>query len=216
MDKDRAHKANKYFNALLGTEDVKLALYMEGVYHRTKVSGHMLPQQGREYVELRDITFSCDRDYIIDVPEYDDLSDGTWYEKNYEPKVFWQIEKAIEKLANDSDTRQAVIQFYDADDELKAKGDMICTMFSTIRVDNIRTNNVNNINKDGSVLMTYSVYMRSNDVREFRSDLKWHKKLFSNIIKAYVSKTGKEVIAAPIIWTSASMQCWDKDWEYLA
>ena len=82
MDKDRAHKANKYFNALLGTEDVKLALYMEGVYHRTKVSGHMLPQQGREYVELRNITFSCDRDYIIDVPEYDDLSDGTWYDSH--------------------------------------------------------------------------------------------------------------------------------------
>ena len=186
------------------TDDIRKALYEEGKHGHYHISGHQLEQQGDEYVELRNIVFRCDKDYIIDASEYDDLRDGTWYERNYEPLITLQLPKAIDKLIADNDTRQAIIQFYDS--EMQDRTDMICTMYVSLRL-RIMTNT--------TPVLTYTVHMRSSDVREFRSDLKWHKKVLNLILKDLSEKYQRPVWADPIIWYADSLQCWDKDWEFL-
>ena len=194
--------------ALPKTGDIRYALYREGVYSHFHTSGHVLPQQGREYVELRNVTFQCDKDYIIDVPEYENLEDLSWYAKNYEPLVVWQLENVIQKLVDDPDTRQAVIQFYDPDKDEKARSNMICTMYVSLRLDKVSA-------ECDSQVMTYTVHMRSSDVRELRSDLRWHKRVMLEISKELSHRLNKDVWCNPIIWYADSQQCWDKDWEFL-
>ena len=188
------------------TEDIKKLLYLEGLHSHFRTSGHKLPQQGEEYVELRNVTFICNKNYIIDAPEYDNLKDGSWYEANYAPLISWQLDKAVKKLTDDTDSRQAVLQFYDPDMMLDRQ-DMICTMYVSLRLDKEPKNN--------TLFMTYAVHMRSSDIREFRSDLKWHTKVMLEIAKRLTDVTGAAVWSKPIIWYADSLQCWDKDWEFL-
>ena len=188
------------------TKDIRIALMQEGKHGHFHVSGHILPQQGKEYVELRNVTFICDKNYIIDAPEYDELKDLSWYAKNYEPLIVWQLPNVVQKLVDDPDTRQAVLQFYDPDKWEKEKQDMICTMYSSFRMDT---------NKSGDYFLTYTVHMRSSDIREFRSDIRWHNKLVSEVAKALSDKLDAQVWSYPTIWYADSLQCWDKDWEWL-
>lgn len=191
--------------ALPKMEDIKEALYKEGVYNRFHVSGHALPQQGLEYVELRNVTFQCNGDYIIEAPEYPNLKSGEWYIQNYAPLIEWQIPKVVDKLANDCDTRQAILQFYDPDMFLD-RDDMICTMYVSLRTDKV---------DDNTLFLTYTVHMRSSDVRELTSDLKFHKKVMLGISQSIEKATGMSVWSKPIVWYADSLQCWDKDWEFL-
>ena len=185
-------------------KDIKKLLYLEGAHNHFYTSGHVLPQQGTEYVELRNVAFVCNADYIIDAPEYDNLKSGEWYNVNYEPLIKWQVPKVVDKILNDTTTRQAILQFYDPDMFLD-KNDMICTMYVSLRFDR---------NDDASFL-TYTVHMRSSDVREFRSDLKWHKKVMFGISQMLAEKLDCPVWCNPIVWYADSLQCWDKDWSYL-
>lgn len=205
IDKEKAKYVNNRCNRLLKTDDIRLALYMEGVYDRIHHSGHVLNNQGTDYLELRNVTFICDNDYIINVSEYEDLADGKWYEENYEPLIVWQLENTVQKLIDDNDTRQAILQFYDPDKNEKARSNMICTMYVSLRFD--VTPKMNSL--------TYTVHMRSSDVHEFISDLKWHKKVATAIIKVLSNKLKQDVWLNPIVWNADSLQCWDNDWIYL-
>ena len=186
------------------TDDIRQALFAEGKHSHFHKTGHEVPQQGSEYVELRNVTFECDKNFIIDAPEYENLSSLLWYAQNYEPLIMHQVPNVINKLVADIDTRQAILQFYDADEN--TGNDMICTMYVSLRLDKT----------DGSpYILTYTVHMRSSDVREFRSDLRWHKQVANSIIKELSHKFGQDVWLKPIVWYADSLQCWDKDWEFL-
>ena len=187
------------------TDDIRRALFKEGTRRHYHTSGHKLSQQGSEYVELRNVIFECDKDYIINAPEYEDLIDLSWYAKNYEPLIVWQFDNVVQKLVDDIDTRQAVLQFYDPDKNEKAGQDMICTMYVSLRLDK----------KDDHYILTYTVHMRSSDIREFRSDLRWHKRVMMEISKELSHRMNADVWCNTVLWYADSLQCWDKDWEFL-
>lgn len=162
-------------------------------------SGHEL-RQGTHYVEIRNALFVCDKDCIIDAPEYEELADGSWYEHNYLPKINSQVEIAASKLIDDSDSRQAILCFYHPASELLGN-DMICTIYVSLRLDE-------------EMRLHYTVHMRSSDAREYRSDIKFHKLLQSQIV-TYLQLSHIDAKPGPIVWYADSLQLWDKDWHCL-
>lgn len=185
------------------TADIRKALYKEGLHSHIRISGHKV-KNGSEYLELRNVAFECDKDYIIDAPEYEELKSGVWYVENYEPRIMAQISPVVNHLIKNHDTRHAILSFYDPDKDLQAD-DMICTMYVSMRLEDI----------ENASILYYTVHMRSSDIREFRSDIKFHKKVRHAIALTLQEKTGISIIEAPIFWCADSLQCWDKDWEFL-
>lgn len=189
---------------LYNIDDVLYALKQKGLHGQINVSGHKV-RNGEEYLELRNISFIANKDYIIDAPEYPELESQQWYVDNYEPKMMWQIPKVIEILTKNPESRHAIISLYDPDNELN-KDDMICTMYVSFRLDELPEN---------CTVLTYTVHMRSSDIREYRSDLRFHKRVRHSMALALSQALNKPVIEGNIIWYADSLQCWDKDWDYL-
>ena len=185
-------------------DDIVRAFKAEGKQGRIHLSGHKV-KNGEEYLELRNVVFKADKDYIIDAPEYPELQSGVWYINNYEPKMGDQLQGVIDNLVKNPDTRHAIISLYDKNNELK-KDDMICTMYISLRLDLL---------PDDCYLLSYTVHMRSSDIREYRSDIKFHRNVRHTIALVLQRLLKKSVIENNIIWYADSLQCWDKDWEYL-
>lgn len=190
-------------NNILYCYGVRRLLADELKAERIKTSGHKLDQQGKHYVELTNILFYANDDWIIDASEYENLVDGTWYEENYIPRITNQISRAVDKLTQDLDTRQATIVFY-RDFDLYAK-DPPCTTYVQLRL---------NFDLYNECFLDYTVHMRSSDVREYRSDVKFHKKLAQSIVD-YLNRRSIPVKDYNIMWFANSLQCWDKDFEFL-
>lgn len=194
-----------YKSTDLHTIDDIIYAFKKAVAHgKIYVSGHKV-RNGEEYAELRNVVFKANRDFIIDAPEYPELESGVWYEKNYIPKMTDQILKVLDMLVKNTDTRHAIISLYDKDKELE-NDDMICTIYISLRLDKLT---------DDSYLLSYTVHMRSSDVREYRSDIKFHKKILHEFALKLQEMLGKIVIENNIVWYADSLQFWDKDWEYL-
>ena len=189
---------------LYNIDDVLYAFKQKGLHGKINLSGHKV-RNGEEYIELRNISFIANKDFIIDAPEYPDLMSQQWYVDNYEPKMMWQIPKVLDILVKNTDSRHAIISLYDPDNEL-GKDDMICTMYISLRLDELPEN---------CAVLTYTVHMRSSDIREYRSDIKFHKRVRHSLALALSELLGYPVIEGNIIWYADSLQCWDKDWEYL-
>lgn len=185
------------------TQDILNLLKTKYESSMIHTSGHNI-RNGKQYVELRNITFVVDKDYIICAPEYEDLLDGTWYVKNYEFKMNWQLPIVIDKLIKDNDSRQAIICLYNTDDEIETDY-MICTMYVSLRLDNTPE----------YYILSYTVHMRSSDVREFKSDVKFHQLMLERITRLLSTKLDKPIINNQIVWYADSIQCWDKDFKYL-
>lgn len=189
---------------LYNIDDVLYALRQKGLRGSINLSGHKV-RNGEEYIELRNISFIANKDFIIDAPEYPELVSQQWYVDNYEPKITWQIPKVLDILAKNPDSRHAIISFYCPDDELD-KDDMICTMYISLRLDELPEN---------CAVLTYTVHMRSSDIREYRSDIRFHKRVRHSLALALSELLKRPVIEGNIIWYADSLQCWDKDWKYL-
>lgn len=189
---------------LYNIDDVLYAFKQKGLHGKINLSGHKV-RNGEEYIELRNISFIANKDFIIDAPEYPDLMSQQWYVDNYEPKMMWQIPKVLDILVKNPDSRHAIISLYDPDNEL-GKDDMICTMYISLRLNELPEN---------CAVLTYTVHMRSSDIREYRSDIKFHKRVRHSLALTLSELLGYPVIEGNIIWYADSLQCWDKDWEYL-
>lgn len=189
---------------LYNINDVLYAFKQKGLHGKINLSGHKV-RNGEEYIELRNISFIANKDFIIDAPEYPDLMSQQWYVDNYEPKMMWQIPKVLDILVKNPDSRHAIISLYDPNNEL-GKDDMICTMYISLRLDELPEN---------CAVLTYTVHMRSSDIREYRSDIKFHKRVRHSLALTLSELLGHPVIEGNIIWYADSLQCWDKDWEYL-
>lgn len=196
----KLHKTTDLYNI----NDVLYAFKQKGLHGKINLSGHKV-RNGEEYIELRNISFIANKDFIIDAPEYPELVSQQWYVDNYEPKMMWQIQKVLDILVKNPDSRHAIISLYDPDNEL-GKDDMICTMYISLRLDELPEN---------CSVLTYTVHMRSSDIREYRSDIKFHKRVKHSLALALSELLGRPVIEGNIIWYADSLQCWDKDWEYL-
>lgn len=189
---------------LCSIDDVMYAFKQKALRGRVSLSGHKV-RNGEKYVELRNISFIANKDFIIDAPEYSELVSQQWYVDNYETKMIWQIPKALDELVKNHDSRHSIISLYNPVTEL-GKDDMICTMYVSLRLDELPENH--------SVL-TYTVHMRSSDIREYRSDIRFHKRVRHSLAIALSERLGHSVTEGDIIWYADSLQCWDKDWKYL-
>lgn len=188
---------------ILTAKDVRRELY-EHVRHGDIItSGHKLEQQGERYVELNDVLVDCYDNYIIDAPEYENLNDGTWYDENYLPRVIDQTHIVVEKLIKDTDSRQGVISIYNPDDA--PNDDVPCTMYMCVRL---------KPNRNGGYILCYTIHMRSCDVREYRSDIKFHKKIVS-AIQLVLKDNDINVELITMTLFANSLQCWEKDFEFL-
>jgi thymidylate synthase len=183
-------------------EDIRFDLSLELSHNNIKTSGHQL-RNGKQYVELCNVCFLADEAYIIDAPEYEDLMSGEWYEKNYIPRIDHQISKVVDILGADPDSRHGIITFYNRDD-IDDKN-MICTMYVSVRLHPF----------ENSHAMNYTVHMRSSDVREYRSDLKFHCFVYKKLMNMLKERHKLSIIEGDIIWYANSLQCWDKDFNKL-
>lgn len=190
--------------SLLRAQDICEELHGHVERGNIITSGHKLKQQGERYVELNDVLIDCYDDYIIDAPEYENLKDGTWYDKNYLPRVIDQTHNIVEKLIKDPDSRQGVISIYNPDDSLS--DDVPCTMYICVR---LKPNYYN----DGYILH-YTIHMRSCDIREYRSDIKFHRQLAA-AIQLVLEDNNIKIKSTTMTLFANSLQCWEKDFEFL-
>lgn len=115
--------------------------------------------RGNRMICLHDVKFRASRGYIVPNHEdYPDMGDMKWYEENYLPIVQRQYNKVVEKLQKNEQSRQAII-FFGSEKEHETD-EMICTMYVNLYI------------KYG--VLYYNVHMRSNDVIEYQTDVKFH------------------------------------------
>ena len=183
-------------------EDIRFGLSLELSHNNIKTSGHQL-RNGKQYVELCNVCFLADESYIIDAPEYEDLVSGEWYEKNYVPRIDDQLTKVVDILNADNDSRHGIIAFYNRNDINDPN--MICTMYVSVRLRPVGKSHA----------IDYTVHMRSSDVREYRSDLKFHRSVYKKLANMLKERHGVSIIEGDIIWYADSLQCWDKDFNKL-
>lgn len=186
--------------------EVRELLFDELSLKNIKISGHKLIQQGKKFVELNDVYFEAMEDSIIDAPEYSDVADGSWYDKHYMPRVNSHIDAAVSKLINDHGTRHCIIQIFDILDHFT--DDLPCTMYMSVRLVE---------NSDKQYVLQYTIHMRSLDAREYRSDIKFHRRIIKAILAAVRYRCPElDIIDTPYVTLFAnSLQCWDKDWNTL-
>lgn len=164
--------------------------------------------EGNEYIELRNIIFEVDQNYIFK-QEYPTIRmDENWYIKNYEPRINIQIDNLINRIVENPLTRQAVLVLAHQY-ELEKPG-FICTIYIHIFLDKV-------INKDNieEYNIEYSVHMRSNNVMDFITDIQWNNKIFEIIIKQLKERTNWKLNKKNIIWCVDSLHIYKKDWNLL-
>lgn len=177
---------------MIKIKDIREALTWEVYNNNVKETGYDC-LNGSSYVEIRNVVFECDEDCIFDnIPKLPYMEDD-WYTKNYDPILYKgnQVYKCIAKLVNNPNSRQAVLIISSTDN-------LQCTMYIHVSLLKIG---------DGYEL-EYSVHMRSNDSVEFRTDLEWHKGVYSYIYKA-LSKF-YNVKRKNIIWCVDSLQLYSQ------
>lgn len=177
---------------MLNVNDIRNLLIEQISLNNIKETGYNC-LNGNKYVELRNVVFGCTEDCIFaNIPQLETATDE-WYEENYTPLLYKdeQLERCWNKLVNNPNSRQAVIIISSTDN-------LQCTMYVDVSL----------IKHDYKYELEYVVHMRSNDSVEFRTDLKWHKKvyeyLFEKLSKYYVLERKN------IIWFANSLQLYSQ------
>ena len=148
---------------------------------------------GRYFVELRNVMFLCDKDYVVpDREEYEEVSTLDWYYENYWSIIEPQFNNLISILKHNKNSRRGILSYYDHLNE-QMMPTMICTMYTNCRIINDT--------------LEYVVHMRSSDAIEYQSDIRWHKHI--------ASKISKELLGDPdkfyIIWCADSFHMYCDD-----
>ena len=186
-------------------QDIIVALYNEGkhnVFH-SDLTQHK--NQHGQYVELRNVVFKCDKDQMVNAPEYDDVANGQWYVENYEPRIMAQVPLAVNNLINDNTSRRGVFTFFNEDD-VSGK-EPPCTMYVALRLDKMAGK---------AYSLSYTVHMRSSDIVEMTSDLRFHRRLRHVIACELQNKMHPvQIVESPIIWCADSLQCYEGAWQSL-
>lgn len=124
--------------------------------------------RGNKMIMLHDVNFTATYGYVIpNHDDYEDMKDGSWYKNNYRPIVDAQYDKVLNHLRNNKNSRQAIF-FYGSQKEHEYD-EMICTMYVNAYVEND--------------VLVYSVHMRSNDVIEYQTDVKFHESVVMKLCK---------------------------------
>lgn len=124
--------------------------------------------RGNKMIMLHDVKFVATYGYIVpNHDDYEDMKDGVWYEMNYRPIVKAQYDKVLNHLKENRNSRQAIF-FYGSPKEHEYD-EMICTMYVNVYIEN------NNL--------VYNVHMRSNDVIEYQTDVKFHESIYMQLCR---------------------------------
>ena len=154
----------------------------------------------QKFIEIVNAHFDSVTGYIV----YHDhhITDDQWYIDNYEPLLGDQINKVVESIKEDPDTRQAYIGMLCPDKY--HNGDKICTIGmqfiyhkDTKRLDDI-------------------VYMRSNNVCEYSMDSLWQVKVYERIINKLISELDNDIRPGHIYWNVGSLHLYEEDFKFLS
>ena len=154
----------------------------------------------QKFIEIVNAHFDSVTGYIV----YHDhhITNEQWYIDNYEPLLGDQIDKVIESIKEDPDTRQAYIGMLCPDKY--QNGDKICTIGMQV------------IYNKFDKRVNYIVYMRSNNVCEYTQDSLWQCKIFTIIINRLISELDKDIRPGYLYWNVGSLHIYEEDFKYLS
>ncbi len=154
----------------------------------------------QNFIEIVNANFISETGYIVYHNHH--VTDEQWYIDNYEPLLGEQIDKVVEAIKEDPDTRQAYIGMLCP--EKYHNGDKICTIgMQVIYNKSIKT-------------VDYIVYMRSNNVCEYTQDSLWQCKIFTIIINRLISELDKDIRPGYLYWNVGSLHIYEEDFKYLS
>ena len=174
------------------TSDIKNLLLEELKNNNIKETGYNC-QSGSKYVEIKNAIFEVDNDRIFDNIQKLSYMGPQWYIDNYDPILLKndQLNKCINKLIDNVNSRQAIIIMTSPDDFYNV--DTICTTYMHIFLNKIKNNEYE---------LEYIVHMRSNDCIEFITDLQWHKKIYNIILNKLKENIDIIIKEKNIIWNA--------------
>lgn len=154
----------------------------------------------QKFIEIVNAHFDSVTGYIV----YHDhhVTDEQWYIDNYEPLLGDQIDKVVELIKEDPDTRQAYIGMLCPDKY--HNGDKICTIGMQF-IYNKDTKRLDDI-----------VYMRSNNVCEYSQDSLWQCKIFTIILNRLIGEYDKEIRPGHLYWNVGSLHIYEEDFKFLS
>lgn len=156
-------------------------------------------KKNQKFIEIVNANFYSQLGYIV----YHDhnVTDEQWYIDNYEPLIEGQIEKVVELIKQDPDTRQAYIGMLRPEDY--HNGDKICTIGMQVIYNKL------------SKKVDYIIYMRSNNVCEYTMDSLWQCKIFTKIVNKLITELDNEILPGYIYWNVGSLHIYEEDFKYL-
>jgi len=181
---------------MLTEKDIKQILkekYKKGEYKFDK-------KKNQKFIEIVNAHFDSTTGYIVYHDH--DVTDDEWYVNNYEPLLGDQIDKVVEAIKEDPDTRQAYIGMLTPDKY--HNGDKICTIGMQV------------IYNKNSKRLDYIVFMRSNNVCEYTQDSLWHTKIYTMIINRLISEVDEDIKPGHIYWNVGSLHLYEEDFKYLS
>jgi hypothetical protein len=154
----------------------------------------------QKFIEIVNAHFDSVTGYIV----YHDhhITDEQWYIDNYEPLLGDQINKVVESIKEDPDTRQAYIGMLCPDKY--HNGDKICTIGMQF-IYNKDTKRLDDI-----------VYMRSNNVCEYSMDSLWQVKVYERVINRLISELDDDIHPGHIYWNAGSLHLYEEDFKFLS
>ena len=154
----------------------------------------------QNFIELINANFESNTGYIV----YHDhhVTDDQWYVDNYDPILGDQIDKVVEAIKEDSDTRQAYIGMLSP--EKYHNGDKICTIGMQV------------IYRKKQKRVDYIVYMRSNNVCEYTMDSLWQCGVFTKIVNRLITEVDKDILPGHLYWNVGSLHIYEEDFRFLS
>lgn len=154
----------------------------------------------QRFIEIVNANFIAYSEYIV---YHDRMIPSTmqWYEEFYDPHVGNQIDKVVELIKNDYDTRQAYIGMLVP--EKYHDNDKICTI------------GMQAIYRDNDSTLDYIVYMRSNNVCQYTQDYKWQLSIWKKIIDKLSKELNKKIKFGNMYWNASSLHIYEEDFKFL-
>lgn len=154
----------------------------------------------QNFIELINANFESNTGYIV----YHDhhVTDEQWYIDNYDPILGDQIDKVVDAIKEDPDTRQAYIGMLCP--EKYHNGDKICTIGMQV------------IYRKKQKRVDYIVYMRSNNVCEYTMDSLWQCGVFTKIVNRLITELDKDILPGHLYWNVGSLHIYEEDFRFLS
>ena len=154
----------------------------------------------QKFIEIINANFIADSQWIV---YHNHITPPTlqWYEDFYMPLVGDQVDKVVNLIKNDYDTRQAYIGMIVP--KRYHEGDMTCTI------------GMQAIYRSKDNKLDYIVYMRSNNVCQFTQDYKWQLSIYKKILNKLNETLDKKIEFGNMYWNVGSLHIYEEDFKFL-